>query len=217
MPDGVVAEDGFIGREALSLRDAASQAAARQIAQAETLRDAARQEADERFSVQRSEIEQTLNEFLNSIRRGTLDAELAETLELSDVGVSATVAASLGATQTAARTQAVPVMLSEAVERLNGGRTQMQREEFWEKAEGRPISISGRVYDIKGSGFLTSATIEIDVDARNVRVSCLIESEYEEKLISINVGDRFNCEGKLFNYVFLFDTLSISVNHAIIQ
>jgi hypothetical protein len=214
LPDVVIAEDGFIGRAALSLRDAASEAAARQVAQAETVRDAARREADEAFSAEQLAIEQTLNDFLNSIRRGMPDAELGETLGLANGGVSADALISLSETQTATRTQAVPVKLREVAEHLNSTRTQMQREDFWERAKGRPITINGSVDEIKGSGFLRSASIELALPIRDVSVSCLFDSEDEPSLLTLNVGDEVTCEGDLFSYTFLFDMLHISVDEA---
>ena len=92
--------------------------------------------------------------------------------------------------------------------------TRVQRDVFWEQNEGQLVRVTGRVTDVRPEGWVLPMTVEMSTPRSDVTVSCMILKSSESRAIELGIGDEVTCNGNFFNYMLLFDTLSISLDNA---
>lgn len=110
----------------------------------------------------------------------------------------------------------------EVVDVLHDGNTQVTRERWWSSAKGKRTQVSGRVLDVKESGWVMPMKVEIaprSVSDR-VQVSCYLkkgDTSGESIARNLRVGSQVKCSGKLDNYVLLMNSLSLSISESSIE
>jgi len=97
-------------------------------------------------------------------------------------------------------------------QQLSENRTRVQRDAYWATVDGKPVALEGWITNVRPAGLLLPATIEMRTAFSNTDISCGLTETAAQQIISLNVGDRIVCEGKLFNYTMLFGVLNVSTD-----
>ena len=117
----------------------------------------------------------------------------------------------------AATSASAELSFDDIIGSLTGTATRVQRDAFWEQSEGQQAVISGRVTDVRPEGFFLPMTVEMSTSRDDVTASCMILKSSEARAAEFSIGDEVTCQGNLFNYMLLFDVLSISIDNATVE
>ena len=99
---------------------------------------------------------------------------------------------------------------SKLYEGVSADNTRIQRDDFWGKVKGKVVSVSGRVYDVKPSGMIFPATIEIETNGDN-RATCYIKEELESAAMLISKGSNISCTGVLSSYTLILGYVGVNI------
>lgn len=105
------------------------------------------------------------------------------------------------------------VMVTSVFEGLASDRTRIQRDTAWAGYKDKAISVFGKVYDVRPSGFVLPAQLIINTPEGN-QATCFLKDFLEEPAMNLEVGSGIACTGLLDGYNILFNIVNLSVTEA---
>ena len=105
------------------------------------------------------------------------------------------------------------VTVTSVFEGLASDQTRIQRDNAWAGYKDKAISVFGKVYDVRPSGFVLPAQIIVDTPEGN-QATCFLKDFLEEAAMSLKVGSGIACTGVLDGYNILFNIVNLSITEA---